>query len=230
MAGKKISRKQLLKEPDEFFTTTGKVIRFLKENRRRVAVYGTAALAVFAAVLLGYAYFRWEEGKAQAIQQEGLQLFQEAQAARGNAEKEKEAFQKALAKFEEADRVYGRGTTGHISQIYIGHSRFALQEFDAAVRAYASALEGPVRALARQGLGYVYEAQGDYAKALEHFLKNAESETGVFQEEGLLGSARAYEALNRKTEALEAYRKALAGNPKSMLAGFIQWKVGELEG
>ena len=72
--------------------------------------------------------------------------------------------------------------------------------------------------------------QGEFAKALENFQKNAESEGGVYQEEGLLGAARCYEALNQKAKALEAYQKALAKNPKSKMAEFMQWKVSELKG
>ena len=53
MAGKKISRKQLLNEPDEFITTTGRIIRFLQDNRRQVTLYGIIVLAVLAAGFSG---------------------------------------------------------------------------------------------------------------------------------------------------------------------------------
>jgi len=36
VAEKKISRKELLKEPDEFLTTTTKVIKYTRENPRQV--------------------------------------------------------------------------------------------------------------------------------------------------------------------------------------------------
>ena len=230
MAGKKISRKQLLKEPDEFITTTGKVIGFLQENRRQVTLYGIIALAVLAAGLLGYSYFRWEEGKAQNIQYQGLQIYQEAYSGTGNTEKEKETFRKALEKFKEAYRVYSRGTIGQISQIYIGNCHYALKEYDPAVQAYAQCLEGPFRAVAAQSIGYCFESKGEFAKAIENFQINAESGTGSYQEEGLLGVARCYEALNQKPKALETYQKALNKNPKSKMAEFMQWKVSELKG
>jgi len=229
MAGKRITRKQLLKEPDEFITTTGRVIRFLQENRRQVTFYGIIILALLAAGFLGYSYFRWQEGKALAIQQQGLQLYQEAFAGE-NPDKQKEPLQKAKEKFQEAYKVYGRGTVGQISQIYIGNCHYALKEYDAAIPAYSLCLDGELRPLALQSLGYAYEAKGEFAKALENFQKNAESEGGVYQEEGLLGAARCYEALNQKAKALEAYQKALAKNPKSKMAEFMQWKVSELKG
>lgn len=230
MAGKKITRKQLLKEPDEFITTTGRVVRFLQENRRPVTLYGIILLAVLAAGFLAYSYFRWEEGKALTIQQQALQLYQEAYAGAENPDKQKESFQKAKEKFQEAYKAYGRGTVGQISQIYIGNCHYALKEYDAAILAYSLSLEGALRSVAFQSLGYTYEAKGEFAKALEYFQKNAEGEAGAYQEEGLLGVARCYESLNQKPKALETYQKALAKNPKSKMAEFMQWKVSELKG
>ena len=105
MAGKKITRKQLLKEPDEFITTTGKVIRFFRENQKQMTLGGIILGAVLAAGILGYSYFHWEEGKALAVQQQGLQIYQEAFAGAGNQDKAKETFKKALEKFQEAYKI-----------------------------------------------------------------------------------------------------------------------------
>jgi tetratricopeptide (TPR) repeat protein len=57
-----------------------------------------------------------------------------------------------------------------------------------------------------------------------------EENRSPFQEEGLLGAARCYEALNQKQKALEVYQKALTRNPNSRMAEFIQRKVSELKG
>jgi tetratricopeptide (TPR) repeat protein len=230
MAEKKISRKKLLKEPDEFITTTGQVIRFARENRRQITLYGMIAVAVIAAAILGYSYFRWQEGKALEIQQQGLQLYQEAYSQTGNTEKEKEGFKKALEKFKEAWGVYPRGNTGHVSQIYIGNCRYAAQEYDAAIQAYSLCLEGSFRHIAAQSIGYCYESKGDYVKALENFQRNAEGDSNPYLEEGLLGVARCYEVLNQKPKALETYEKILSKKPKSRMAEFIQWRVSELKG
>lgn len=230
MAEKKISRKKLLKEPDEFITTTGKVIRFARENRRQITIYGVIAAAVIAAGMLAYSYFWWQEGKALEIQQQGLQMYQEANSQSGNIEKEKENFKKALGKFKEAWEVYPRGNTGQISKIYIGNCQYGAQEYDAAIQAYSLCLEGSFRHIAAQSIGYCYESKGDYAKALENFQKNAEGDSNPYQEEGLLGVARCYEALNQKPKALETYEKILSKKPKSKMAEFIQWRVSELKG
>ncbi len=57
MAEKKLSRKKLLKEPDEFLTTTGTVVRYVKEHPRHVALAAAAVFAVFV-VVAGFYYYQ----------------------------------------------------------------------------------------------------------------------------------------------------------------------------
>ena len=62
MPTKKVSRKKLLKEPDEFISTTAKVLQFLRENRQKVTLYAVVAVVVAAVGSGGYAYLRWQQG------------------------------------------------------------------------------------------------------------------------------------------------------------------------
>jgi tetratricopeptide (TPR) repeat protein len=230
MPTKKISRKRLLKEPDEFISTTAKVMQFLRVHRREVTLYAVVAVALATAGLGGYSYFRWQKGKAQGIQQQGFQLYQETLNKAANPEGDKANYKKALEKFQEALAVYSWGNVGQLSRIYIGHCFYGLKEYDQAIQAYSRCLEGPFRSLALNGLGYCYESKGDYAKAAENYQKVAEEDGNPYQEESMLDLARCYEALKEKGKALEVYQKASAKYPKSPLAGFIQWKIGELKG
>ncbi len=229
MAVKRVSRKKLLKEPDEFISTTSKVIQFLREHERQLTIYGIIVLVIAALAGGAYTYLGWQRGKAQSAQQQGLRLYQDAFRQGANPEGEKENLQKALAKFQEALSIYRWGRVAQISELYIGHCDFALKQYDQAIAAYSRCLEGPFRSMALDGLGYSYEAKGDYNKALEDYQKNM-AENSPYQEEAALGAARCYEALNQKQKALEVYQKALAKNPKSRIADFIQWKIGELKG
>ena len=230
MTGKKVSRKKLLKEPDEFISTTTKIIQFVRGHRQQIILYGIIALAVVVACSGVYFYLLWQEGKAQAVQQQGLELYQEAFFKGSTPEGEKENYRKAIEKFKEALKVYSRGNIAQVSSIYIGHCYYALKEYDQAIASYSGRYDGIFRAIALDGLGHCSESKGDYAKALEHYQKNAIEEHNPFQEEGLLGVARCYEGLQQKPKALEAYQKALAKSPKSRMTEFIQRKISELKG
>ena len=229
---KKVSRKKLLKEPDEFISTTARVIQLFEAHRRKVAWSAIFVLALIVAGAGGYYYLRWQEGKALTLQDQGLQLYQAAYRAgqESPGEDKKEDFKKALEKFREARSVYGWGRTAQVSELYIGHSHFALKEYDQAQGAYSRCLEGPFRYLALNSLAYAFEAKGDYNQALENFQKNSDGRDNPFQLESLLGVARCYEALNQKPKALEVYQKALGKSRQSTMADFIRWKVSELKG
>lgn len=230
MTAKKISRKKLLKEPDEFISTTAQVLQFLRDHRRKVTLYAVVAIVLAAGGSGGYSYLRWREGKAQVIQQQAFQLYQEAFNKAANPEGDKENYRKALERFQEALSVYRWGNVSQVSRIYVGHCYYGLKEYDQAILAYSHCLDGPFRSMALNGLGYCYEAKGDYAKAAENYQKVAEGDANPYQEESMLDLARCYEKLNQKQKAIEVYQKALTKDPKSRLAGFIQWKIGELKG
>ena len=232
MAVKKISRKKLLKEPDEFISTTGQVIEFLKTHQRQVTRAAVIILIIIAAGAGTFYYLRVQEGKALAIQQQALQIYQEAyRASQENpAADKKDDYQKALGKFKESLSAYSWGRTAQVSQVFIGHCYYAMKDHDQAQAAYSKSLEGPFRNLALNGLAYISEAKGDSQKALEYFQKNMEDPHQPYHIESMLGAARCYEALKEKPKALEIYQKALAQAPKSAMADFIRWKVSELKG
>jgi tetratricopeptide (TPR) repeat protein len=232
MPSKKVSRKKLLKEPDEFISTTGQVIEFLRTHRRQVTRAAVIALIVIAAGAGTFYYLRSQERKALVMQQQGLQIYQ--QAYRGSLENpaadKKSDFQKALEKFKESLAAYSWGRAAQVSQVFIGNCYYALEEYDQAREAYSKSLEGPFRHLAMNGLAYISEARGDFQKALEYYQTNMKDPHQPYRIESMLGAARCYEALKEKPKALEIYQKALAQAPQSAMADFIRWKVNELKG
>jgi tetratricopeptide (TPR) repeat protein len=205
-------------------------LQFLREHRRKVTLYAVVVIALGAVGSGGYAYLHWQQGKAQVIQQQALKLYQDTSTKAANPEGDKESFKKALEKFQEALAIYSWGNVGQVSRIYIGHCFYGMKEYDQAVQAYSLCLEGPFQSLALNGLGYCYEAKGDYAKAAENYQKVAGEDGNPYQEESMLDLARCYEELKQKEKALEVYQKTLAKYPKSRRADFIQWKIGELKG
>lgn len=232
MPVKKISRKKLLKEPDEFISTTAKTIQFFRTYQRQILRSAIIVLVVAVALAGGFYYLRWQEGKALAIQDEALKIYQEAYrtSQENPGTEKKEDFKKALDKFQEALSAYKWGRTAQLSELYLGNCYFGLKEYDQAQAAYSRCLEGPFRPLALNGLAYAFEAKKDYNKALESFQKSNDDPDNPFRLESMLGAARCYEALNQKAKALEVYQKVLAKFPKSTMSEFVRWKVGELQG
>ncbi len=230
MPGKKIPRKKLLKEPDEFISTTGKILRFLRGHRRQVILYGVIGLVILLAGAAGYYFLLWQESKAQVIQHQAKQIYAEALFAASSPEKQKEKYKNALEKFRESLSFYTRNRVSQIAHLYMGHCHYALKEYPQAISAYTRCLSGPYRAIARDGIAHSFEAQGDFAQALEHFQKNMEEERNPYLLEAILGVARCYETLKQTPKAVEFYEKALARKPPERIADLIHRKIIELKG
>lgn len=229
MPTKKVPRKKLLKEPDEFISTTGRILQFLRTHRRPVTIYALIGLVGLIAASAGYYFLLWQEGKAQALQQKGQKLYWEAFFS-SSPEKEKENYQKALEQFQKALSFYTRAKTSQISYLYMGHCHFALKDYPQAIASYTRCLSGAYQAMALEGIAHSFEAQGDFPQALENFQKIMNEENHPYLMEAILGVARCYEALQEKAKALEHYEKALAKNPQKGLAEFIRRKISELKG
>jgi predicted negative regulator of RcsB-dependent stress response len=76
----KVSRKQLLKEPDEFITFSGKIISFLRTHRQPI-IFCAAAFVVILVSIAGYRYMsaRWEN-EASAAVHNTIAVYEQAQA------------------------------------------------------------------------------------------------------------------------------------------------------
>lgn len=230
MPGKKIPRKKLLKEPDEFITTTGKILQFLRSHQRQVILYGVIGLIILFIGAAGYYFLLWQEGKAQAIQHQARQIYTEALLSTSSPEDQNEKYKSALEKFRESLSFYTRNKISQVAHLYLGHCHYALKEYPQAIAAYTRCLSGVYRSIARDGIAHSFEAQGDFAQALEHFQKNMEDEQNPYLLEAILGIARCYEALRQTPKALEFYEKALRKKPPERIADFIQRKISELKG
>ena len=229
MVKKKISRKKLLKEPDEFISTTGRVVQFLKAHRQQV-IRSAILLALVLALAAGaYTYLQWRSSAAQAFQQKGFQYYQEALGQAGNETAAKKSYQSAIERFQQSISTYGWGEKAQISRLFIGHCYYALGDYEQAEKAYAQCLAGPFKAIAYDSLGHSYEARGQYAKAMENYQKNAE-DSNPYQLESLIGVGRCLELLKQQEKALKVYQEAQKKFPQSAYGDFIQWKIGELKG
>ena len=64
---KKISRKKLLKEPDEFITTSGKIIQFAMQYKTHL-IYAVGIVIALIVLIAGYRFFSIRsENKALAL-------------------------------------------------------------------------------------------------------------------------------------------------------------------
>ena len=102
----------------------------------------------------------------------------------------------------------------------LGNLKYATQQYPASRSAYELSAGGAsptLRRLAQVSLGYTWEVQKDYAKAIETFQKAlAPLKPGDFlHDDVMMDLGRVQELAGRKDDAIKTYQR-VAANPKSV--------------
>lgn len=228
---KRVTRKQLLKEPDEFLTFSAKVIRFAAENQRAVlfAAVGLAvALMLFAGVRY---YFRASEHRAQVLLEQALAQYKfEAPADKGATSRDAAAehLEKLLSK-------YPSTSAARLGLVVYGDLSYDRGDYQKALELYQKALEAfsgetTLEKLIWNGLAHAYEAKKDYNSAAGYFQKITDSQDEFMKADAYFDLGRMMEARNRKEEARKAYNKVVKDYPDSAGFRIAKERARSLEG
>jgi tetratricopeptide (TPR) repeat protein len=143
-------------------------------------------------------------------------------------------YQEAIDEIERVQRKYPHTDVVELAQLQLGEGFLNAKQYDKAVKTYRKFLdsdprEGLYRLLALQNLGYAYEGQGDYQRALDSFQSLVAKGESFLQPWGYLNVSRCYEKLGKPEEALKTYRLFLEKSPDSTMAPIIRSKISTLE-
>jgi predicted negative regulator of RcsB-dependent stress response len=132
----KKTRKELLKEPDEFITTTGKLIQWAIKNQTRLT-YGLAVVVIVALGISTYRFFSLRaEAQAAQLLQQAMTKYEKLRADKPPAEvygAVSEDFQTILDK-------YGSKKSGKLAGLRFANISYDAGELKKAVALYEKAL------------------------------------------------------------------------------------------
>lgn len=226
MAKKRVTRKQLLKEPDEFITTTGKLIGWAREHTKQLMVGGGLFVGLLILVA-SYGYYQKNQSDAAIL------LYSQAMAKYQNAGGEKEpatALAAAQSDLERLTSDYGGQPAGKLGRIMYANLSLAAEARDKAVAIYTSALKdfGSDISLANficNGLGAAYSQKGDFPAAIENYEKIVSSTSSVLKDAALFHLGRLYEDMGQSDKGQDAYRQLSTDFPDSMFAEIAKDKI-----
>jgi tetratricopeptide (TPR) repeat protein len=227
---KRVTRKALLKEPDEFLTFSAKTIQFVQQNQKQVT-YGLIGVLV---VVLGLFVFRYyssvTERKAYALFEQGIVHYM-GQAPQGQSTQLEET---AKEKFAEVVEKYPTTKAGGLSLPLLADMHYRTGSYDKAIALYEQALknfeqEPSVMTIIWNGQGYAYEGKKDYQSAIDSFQKIIATEGTFMKAEAYFNLGRMYELLNNREKALEAYGKVADQYADSVHGSLAKEKVQRLK-
>lgn len=200
----KVSRKELLNQPDQFLTTSEKIAVFFDEHRGPLLFSTGVVLAIF--LLVGG--FKYNQQK-KSMRMEKLYFEVEKVHNDKLAKTPKEAIpemEKLLGEFQD-------GPQKTRANLLLAGGYFQNGQFDKAIELYQNILDQKdnrniSNQLARAGLAQSYEGKKDYARAIEIYKSIIENpqEFPLFQV--YMGLARCYELNQDQNNALLTLREA----------------------
>ena len=217
MAVKKITRKQLLKEPDEFITFSARLLQFAVKFKFQILV----GIGVGCAVLIlvsGFVYFSTKsEEKAFSLMQQGINKYKTLSQTIGPAK----AYQEVNTDFEFILNKYPGKEGGKLARVSYADICYRAGEFDKAISLYRQSLKDigdqqPLKYLVLSGLGYSYAARQEYQEAATYFQMIASGSESIMKDESLFNLGRIYHALGNPEKSKESYEKIVSDHPNSI--------------
>lgn len=231
MAEKKLSRKELLNEPDEFLSTTGQILKYAKDNPNLLV----SCVVVFVlALVIGlgiYAYQSKKDARGHELFEIASRSFEQASA--GDNQPSKEILQKLLSEFDTIAKDYAGYVSGDLALLYSGHVSYKSGDYEHALERYNRTMN---TSLAKHGFGPLIQyniAQTlfvlkNYDKALALFDQFSRDITSPYRREAHVSMARIYEILGKNKEAVQAYRQYLKIFPEAPDADFVKARIAQL--
>jgi tetratricopeptide (TPR) repeat protein len=214
---KRVTRKQLLKEPDEFLTVSAKTIQFMANNRR--LVFGVAIGVVVAALAVaGLRYSsQVSERKAYALFEQGRIRY----LAEILGKTSPVPLDETAEPFERVLRKYHSTNAAPLSLMAYANLSYHMGDYQRAIDLYQRApsafhKDGAVLKLIWNGLAYAYEAEDNFESAAEHYQKITDAQDEFMKGDAYYNFARMMEAMNDQEKAIEAYKKVVKAYPDSV--------------
>ncbi len=215
----KVSRKHLLKDPDQFLSASEKAMIFFMENRAAV-IGGVVSIIVAGSSFLGFKYYQEARAmKNEAFYFEMMKLVDNASTSASGA---KLIWEKI-----------GDGSQKERASLLLGDIHFQNQENDKAGVLYSMVMSSSPKGqinhqLAQIGLAHSYQAKKDYKKAIGLFKSviEANSNSPLFQV--YLSLSRCHELNNDVSNALLVLREMRMKFPEGPQADKIESRIKRL--
>ncbi|KPK25662.1 MAG: hypothetical protein AMK69_13760 [Nitrospira bacterium SG8_3] len=228
---KRLTRKQLLKEPDEFLTFSAKAIRFGAENRKPISYALIALIVVVLAVALFHYFSNLSERKAYAVFEQGLVHYM----GQASGEQSPHFQERAKGAFAELLRRYPSTRAAELSLPLYADISYADGNYDEAIKLYQRALEvlsgdDTLQRLIWNDLAYAYEGKKDYNTAAQYFKKITDSEGTFLKADAYFNLGRMYETMDNQEGARQAYEDVVKDYPGAVNFQVAKEKLERLKG
>jgi tetratricopeptide (TPR) repeat protein len=225
-AAKKKTRKELLKDPDEFLTLTSRALDWVAQHKKEINV---AVLAVLGAAVLfsGYVFYaNQQEAKAASLLAQALEKLERLGAGKPT----QKTVQDVSEDFRHIFNDYGSRSNGSIARLIYANLCYETGGYQQAADLYKACLpqfadQPLIHFQILKSLGYTYEALKDPATAVGYFEQAQSTGETSLQDDVLFHLGELYARLGQKEKSVDAFKRILSDHPESVYANLVRKKV-----
>ena len=216
MAKTKLSRKELLKKPDEFITFSTRAIIFAKKHSRKMQYLG-AVLVCLILIYLGInTYLKHINKKGQ----EAYNMAYYAMIKNMDPEKNQEELKKSEEIFNEVIDRYGSSKAARLALPELAYIKFQQKKYDEAITLYREFLNkvsnDPYKSLGMMALAVCYEEKGEYETEIKTLEQIRFGPDDSIKEQAMLSLARVYRLehkMDKSNEILKEFVEKFKNSP-----------------
>jgi tetratricopeptide (TPR) repeat protein len=230
MATKKKTRKQLLKEPDEFITFTGKVITFITGYQKQISYMLFTIIAV-ALIFFGYRFF------AQRAETKAFTLLGQTQSKYDTlieTSTETEAYNQVSEAFQSIIKKYGGNAGGKLARVIYANISYKAGQYEKAIALYEQSLSDYkddkfVYNMILSNLGHTYHRVENEQNAAAYFEKAASATYLPIREEALFNLGLIYEKAGEVAKSQETLQEILNNHPDSIYFDLVEEELSTIK-
>ena len=230
MATKKKTRKQLLKEPDEFITFTGKAITFVTGYQKQIS-YMLCTIVAVALVFFGYRFF------AQRAETKAFSLLGQIQSKYDTlieTSSETAAYGQVSEAFQSIIKKYDGNAGGKLARVIYANISYDARQYEKAIALYKQSLsdfkeDKFVYNMILSNLGHAYQRVGDEQNAAAYFEKAASATDSPVREEALFNLGLMYAKLGEAAKSQKTLQEILDNHPDSIYFDMVEEELSTLK-
>jgi len=220
---KRVTRKELLKKPDEFITFSGKFIQFISIHKSKLLV----GLACFFSILLIVSGTRLlsnrQENKAFEELEAGIAEYNTLIQTKGPLQ----AYLGTEKNFQNILKKYSRKRGGMLARVFFANICYDGGQFDRAIELYKQSLEDftdnpSVKNLILYGLGYAHEGKKESRAAVKYFEMIASGDDPVMKEDAYFNLGRLYHELGNGPKSKAYFGKIVSDYTGSLYLELVK--------
>jgi tetratricopeptide (TPR) repeat protein len=225
-AAAKKTRKELLKEPDEFITLSSRLLSFIATYRNAIGYVGVGVLLAAAGVSGYFGYSGWQESQAATQLAQALSKYERLRAE-SSPEK---AVQAVADDFQRILNDYGNRSNGNIARVLYANLWYAVGDFKQAAELYQKSLarfaDDPLMHFQLlKSLGYAHEGLKDDATAVGYFEQALSAAQKSLQDDVLFHLGELYARLGDVPKSQQAFNRILTDHQDSVYVNMARERV-----